>query len=325
MQTEQLVIPFHLIPAGRWCFALKKLLTVLLFTIFVLLTGCNSMAQDEVKQTSCMSAVQTASTAATASFTTTAAVTSASTTVKTTSSGSVETYQEPSADIDTPFYVGTWYATMGTEQDTVSLALTLNADGTVACRYDYIDSGAIELLEGIWFEADGILSFDLQSKTSDLKADFAWDFWETALVLAHKDGHQLGFAWGDDAILLLPFDARPFAGHWETTATSEDGEHETYYYLDLYDNGESLYTIVDDEEFLLAEYVGRWGIEDHCLTLNMQISNGSYCNDPNYNYLMGTYEFDMQDESNVILYYKNGDVFSEYMDAYGVDFLWRVE
>ena len=283
------------------------------------------MAQGEVKQTSQMPAVQTTSAAATASVTTTAATTAASTAQQTADLDSTETDQELSEDSDAAFYVGTWYRTMKTADDAVSLTLSLDAEGAAVCRYDHINSGAIELFEGIWVEADGILSFDLQSETSDFRADFTWNPCETDLVLVNKDGHQFVPGWEDDTVLLLPFDVRPLAGHWETTLTSEDGSYETFYYLDLYDNGESLYTIVDNKEFLVAEYTGRWGIEDHYLTLSMQIANGHYSNDPNYAHLMGTYEFAMQDESCVILYYKDGDVFSDYMDAYGLDFLWRAE
>lgn len=229
-------------------------------------------------------------------------------------------WTETDGAYDAPIFCDIWYAqTEDGNGELRALQLSLWEDGTADYCYGFPYSELIETFTGTWEENEGRLQLDLHGGPVNgtdeypLVCAFEWDYQSRQLILSQMEGDPIlymgetEYGWYE----FLPFDAFWLAGSWETDTPYRDW----VYQLNLLENGEChLYILEHGQQ--LACYAGWWTDNSGVLDLSMGLQSGLHPENPEWDYLGGTYLAE-RDGEELTLRFESGSILTLGMEEHG--------
>jgi len=226
---------------------------------------------------------------------------------------------------DPVFTLNTWYARhYDGDGNLLAMTLMLNPDGTVEYSYGWPYSGVFEQFAGTWSEermGDEIgdmhllleltggpvddLGEPIQGEQYEMSCDFAWDLQGSALVLSHEDGSPLLYGTEGDWYTFMSFDGFHMVNNWTSLSEYRDW----YYDLQLFENGECIFSIGDADGGQMVSYEGWWYLtEENTLSLNLMRSSGEHPESPELEYISGEYLVENWEPTSMTLAFVSGEI-----------------
>lgn len=210
---------------------------------------------------------------------------------------------------------GIWYA-RSTDGDGYlrEMRLALWPDGTANYSYGIPDSDILESFSGYWNDTDGLLKLEMKGgpvgydglaipqQSYDMACTLEWDYQSRGLSLLQCDGTLL---YGTEGAIFwfMPFNPYPLAGNW----TAETQHRSWQYRLNLLENGECHFSIMDDGE-AVAFYEGWWSMTaNYQVSLGVGLNSGKHPESPELVFLQGLYSTERSGD-DLTLKYVSGDI-----------------
>ena len=204
-----------------------------------------------------------------------------------------EPYPDVRADAE---FVGEWFARKADSSGELrAIKLVIGEDGAVSFNYGVPYSEVLEVFEGRWREDGELLVLELrggptaddgsyeQDYCRDIEVYFRWEEQGIALICEHTGGNPLLPGTSGEWFTLRPFDAFQYGGTWSTS------EGSTEYRLQLKENGGCIYSVIDVNGTLQAEYDGSWRYKNGQISMSVDMCGGAEYDMGRCGQIAGTY------------------------------------